>query len=152
MKYEKGKAMKDNVMLGFVLSGITGLLLLVYTVNKVQEQVDFLKSGQSTVAKVFKLETVEGDDGVVQYKPIFVYRTPSGEPFIYTDYFASRPASWQIGDAAHIVYNPLEPQQAKILTVFEVFGSSAPLLVLAVALMVVGGGYVWAERFLTSLL
>ncbi|QIX60778.1 DUF3592 domain-containing protein [Hymenobacter sp. BT18] len=142
--------MKDKEYLAFMLAFLVGIMLLIYAVNKIIKQVDFLKSGRSAVATVFRIDTVESD-GHETYKPVFVFRTPAGQSFIYDNYFNSAPISWKIGDQARVVYNPADPRQAKVLTFFEAFGASPFLFLLALALIIFSGGYMWAEQFFTSL-
>jgi hypothetical protein len=123
-----------------------GIILLVISLFKLTESISFLKKGEKANAVVFELEKISGSDGPV-YKPIFRFKDYSGQEYIYRHNLSASTPTWKIGDRARVIYDPLNPGEARLLTYFGSFSATIILLALALPLITIGAGYYLAMAF-----
>ncbi|RYZ37044.1 MAG: DUF3592 domain-containing protein [Sphingobacteriales bacterium] len=126
-----------------------GGLLLVISLFLLNRSISFIRNSEKAVATVIEMETIHDSDGNT-YKPIFQYKTSTGQEFIYRKSASSSPASWQTGEQTTIAYNPNDPGEARILTYFGSFGWSIVLMAIAMPFVVIGGGYFLTRTFLNA--
>jgi hypothetical protein len=119
---------------------ITGIVLLLMSVFSIKERLDFLKKSEKVTGTVIDVE--ETDNEGITYKPIFQYTTGNHQTYTYRHFgSSSNPLRWNIGDEAIITYDPYNPSNGMLLTYWGVFNYSVILMAIAVALIVIGGGY-----------
>ena len=92
---------------------------------------------------VIDLIASRDSDGDVSYYPRVRFMTPAGEPVEFTGSVGSRPATFDIGEAVAVLYDPDDPRDARINSFFQLW--FAPLILGFLGLVfttVVGGGAV----------
>ena len=110
---------------------ITGFILLACSLYKLKIRMDFVEKSELAVGTVSKM--VE-DDGA--YYPVF---TVNG--VTYHHHSGSNPASWKVGDRAEFLYDPAQPSVVIRNAYFDLFGWSIFYIVVAIPLIIIGGGY-----------
>lgn len=133
--------------MAYTISLIIGIVLLVVSLLLFKNTLNFIKKGEKATATVVKLNTFESDDGT-SYTPIFSFTTVAKKEYLYTHPFSSEPPAFVIGDTATIVYDPAKPEDAKILTYPSAFIWTIVILVVALALIILGGGYHFTKAML----
>ncbi len=133
--------------MGYYISLITGVLLLLISVYLFRGSLQFLQSTERALAEVVEIERVDGSDGDT-FKPVFKFHTLLHEEIYFKQNYSSSPPHWHIGDEVMIAYKADDPQDAKILTYFGSFGYSVVLMALAAPLLIIGGGYIFCQQFL----
>ncbi len=125
-----------------------GVLIFFFGFKKLKESLHLIKTGQQATATVVEMISYRDGDGDVLYKPIFEFTTVTNQKITYRHDIGSRPASWSVGDITGVFYPIDNPEQAKITTYFGLFGWSIVLFCIAAPLLIIGGGYFWALKFL----
>lgn len=136
----------------YTITLIVGAILFIAASKFLKDRLAFLKSGERTVATVIELERSSSSDGGYTYKPIFKFSTHKKEEVVYTGYFSSSPAGWNVGEEAGVVYNADNPEEVKVLTYFGTFGLPLILFCISLPFLLIGGGYFVAQHFFKSFL
>ncbi len=124
-----------------------GTVLLIAGLYFFRQTVRFIRDSDRAVAEVIEIETVKDSDGDT-FRPIFRFRTFSGQEVILRSSSTSRPAGWSVGDQANVAYKADNPEQAIVMTYFRSFGLSVVLLAIAMPMLVIGGGYHLTQHYL----
>ncbi len=98
----------------------------------------FVSTATKTKGTIVRLDPCEGSKGGTIYLPIFEFRTLDGQVITVAHDSAQKPAQYQVGQSIDVLYNPENPQGAKI-------GNSTNLYMLPVILAV--GGVVASISF-----
>lgn len=131
----------------YSISLTMGIILLVVSLAIFRGSLAFIKNSNKTIGTVAKLERI--DDGeTITYKPIFKFKTHTNQECVYRHISSSSPANWYVGEEATIVYDPVNPSNARLLTYFGAFSWTIILMAIAMPLIVIGGGYYAAQPFL----
>jgi hypothetical protein len=138
--------------MGYAITFIAGLILLIIGLVLLRNRITFIKNGMAAVATVKELkEVTDSDDNSISYKPIFTFTTYNNEKRIHEHNVSSRPSSWSVGDTVKVIYEKDNPAEVVVLTYFSAFGLVAILLSLALALVCFSAGYYWCQHFFNSL-
>jgi hypothetical protein len=82
-----------------------------------------------TVVEVTQYRDSEGDN---VYSPVVEYTLPSGRTVRFEEDLRSSPPSHRVGDEVEVLYNPENPEEARINSVFNVWFGPGLLLGLGV--------------------
>jgi ABC-type antimicrobial peptide transport system permease subunit len=138
--------------MGYLIAFLIGVLLLVGSLYLFSTSISFIKTGTRTLATVEELVQESGKKGKSTYRPIFRFTTITGKEIHYPYKVASAPPDWAVGEKATIVYKVDDPENPMVLTYFGAFGWAVIALAIAVALLIIGGGYFlfgyYAKQFL----
>lgn len=126
--------------MGYFVTLSIGILLLLVSLHFFSTSVNFLKTGNRTIATVDQLEK-ERSKGKYTYRPIFKFTTVNGKEILYSYKVASSPPDWEVGEKVTIFYQIDDPENPMILTYFGAFGSAIISLIIAMTLLIIGGGY-----------
>ncbi|QIP14207.1 DUF3592 domain-containing protein [Spirosoma aureum] len=138
--------------MGYFITFLIGVLLLLGSLYLFSTSINFIKSGTRTLATVEKLVQESGKKGKSTYRPIFQFTTITGQEIHYSYKIASAPPDWAVGEKATLVYKLDDPENPMVLTYFGAFGWAVILLAIATVLLIIGGGYYlfgyYARQFL----
>ncbi len=122
------------LLFGLVLLGIAGW--------RFQSTMRLLKTGERTKARVLELIPVEGrDGGSTTYQPVFAFVTKANQVRRWAYEASSSPPEWEVGEEVDIVYNPNDPEQARVIGYWGLFVATIILTAIALPLLVIGSGY-----------
>ena len=94
----------------YTMTLIIGLLLLAIGLFILKQRVSFLQSNSVAEARVIEIKETRDSDGDRSYKPIFRFKTITGQEQTFEPNFSSNPSNWYVGDEARIVYEEGFPQ------------------------------------------
>lgn len=123
-----------------------GLLFLVMAIYSFHNTIAFLKKGDRATATVVDLHKYESEGEV--FAPIFTFRTKDNQLITYELAEGNNPPAWKIGETTTVIYDPSDPSKLSLYSYFRVFIWTLVLLSIAFPLIVIGGGYFIAARFL----
>ena len=75
------------------------------------------------------------------YAPRFEFKTPDGESWSVLSSTSSMPAGFRVGDEVRVVYDPSDPNDAKIDAVMQLW--FMPILVGIVGIVALGVWLIW---------
>ncbi|SEW53092.1 DUF3592 domain-containing protein [Chitinophaga arvensicola] len=133
--------------MGYSITLAIGLLLLVISLTFLQQSLSFLKTTNRTTGKVIDLATLSGSDGDT-YSAVIRFYADNGQEYIYRQQSSSSPPTWEVGEAVTMAYDPGNPQRAKPVAYFSMFGVTVILMMFALPAIVIGGGYYLAQLVL----
>lgn len=115
---------------------LAGLILLVVSLYKLKQSVDFISRSERAIGIVTSLEEIDG-----AYSPVFTVKTKENGQIIYHHSSASKPAGWDVGEEAIFLYSPGDPRSATMMSYFWLFSWAIVFIAIAIPLIIVGGGY-----------
>jgi len=115
---------------------LTGFILLTVSLYKLKQSLDFIRRSEQAIGTVTSLEESDG-----AYSPVFAVKTKESGEIIYHHAAASKPADWAVGEEAIFLYDPGNPDSARMKSYFWLFDWAIVLMALAIPLMIAGGGY-----------
>ena len=127
-----------------------GLLIFTIAIVLLMRTRNFLKSAYTADAVVTELVLSDSNDGDT-WAPIFHFTTNKGQEVNYRYGISSSPPGWKVGDHEKVLYDPYNPEDAKVITYFGLFAPTIILLAIAMPLLIIGGGYYVAMPYLRSL-
>lgn len=123
-----------------------GLVFLVLGIYSFRNTMLFLKKGDKATATVIELHRYESDGEV--FAPIFAFRTKDNQLITYELSEGTDPPAWEIGETATVIYDSADPSKVSLYSYFRVFIWTLVLLSISLPLLVIGGGYFIAARFI----
>ncbi|RYY58927.1 MAG: DUF3592 domain-containing protein [Chitinophagaceae bacterium] len=124
-----------------------GLILAAIGLYLFKNSLGFIRNSERATGTVINLEPVRDNDGTT-YRAIFTFKTMANREVVYRQNGSSSPAGWRVGETAQFAYRSDNPEAAKLLTYWGSFLGTVILLALAMPLIVIGGGYFFAQQFL----
>lgn len=110
-------------------------------------RVKYLNSNGITVeAKVVKLLPVSSDDGDDTYKAVFEYCNASGKVRTFTSSVSANPPAHKINDLVNLLYDPRDESNIRVKTFWGLHRLTIIALVLAMPLIIFGGGFLLYDR------
>ncbi|WP_246250244.1 MULTISPECIES: DUF3592 domain-containing protein [Sphingobacterium] len=107
---------------------------------------EFLKNGDKATATVIDLHKYESEGEV--FAPVFTFRTKDNRVITYELAEGNDPPTWKVGETTTVIYDPVDPSKVSLYSYFRVFVWTLVLLSIALPLLVIGGGYFIAARFI----
>lgn len=122
-----------------VFAGI-GLLLLVIGTYVYSREQAFITGATRTEGRIVRMQESHDDDGTT-YRPVFEFTDARGQTYTGVSRVGTSHPSRKIGDAVPVLYDPANPDEARIASYFQLHIGSFVLSLLA---LVFGGvGFVW---------
>ena len=137
---------KNKTMWQYYIILTLGSVFLIAAIISFRHTMKFLNNGNITTATVIDLRTYRSEGEV--YAPVFSFLTNDNRFVTYELPEGSDPPAWKIGETATIIYDPSNPSNASLYSYFRLFTWTLILLSIALPLLIIGGGYFIAERFL----
>lgn len=129
----------------YLILGLGGVFLLL-AIFSFRNTMVFLKNGDKATATVTDLHKYEAEGDV--FAPVFTFRTKENQIVTYELAEGNDPPAWKIGETTTVIYDPADPSKVSLYSYFRVFVWTLVLLSIALPLLVVGGGYFIAARFI----
>lgn len=117
-----------------------GFLLVYLAYYQYDKTEKLLDNGIKTGARVIELITQSDSDGNT-YKPVFEYTDRSGLKRQFTSSVSSNPPAFLVGDRVELVYNPLNYDDAKVISYWGLYRGTIILLAFAFPFLIIGLGY-----------
>ncbi|WP_100375200.1 DUF3592 domain-containing protein [Chryseobacterium geocarposphaerae] len=138
---------KNNTIMWqyYLILGL-GVVLLVWAVYSFRNTMTFLNNGYKATATVIDFHKYESDGEV--FAPIFTFRTKDNQLITYELAEGNDPPAWEIGETTTVIYDPSDPSKVSLYSYFRLFIWTLVLLSISLPLLVIGGGYFIAARFL----
>jgi len=105
--------MSTDLTLGIVFSLAGGLLALIGMFLFVRTRV-FIGKAQEVKATVTQMVYSHSSEGGGGYSPVYQFRTLDGQTIVIQDSLASNPPRFQVGQQIEVLYDPGNPQNARI--------------------------------------
>lgn len=118
------------------LSFWAGILLLSISLFKWKQSIEFINVGERAIGTVISMEE---DDGA--FSPVFIIETRQQEQVVYHHPVSTSPPSWEVGEEAIFLYDPVNPQEVKMMNYFGLFNWAIVFMGLAIPPIIIGGGY-----------
>ncbi|SHE52968.1 DUF3592 domain-containing protein [Pedobacter caeni] len=134
--------------MSYRISLVAGIILLIVSLFILKESLAFVAHSERAIGVVIEIEKISIDDGP-SYSPVFQIITKNNEEIVYRHLHSSNPPGWTIGEKATFLYAPDDPDgSVRIFTYFGLFSWTIILMAFAIPLTIVGGSYIWFERYL----
>lgn len=105
----------------FLILGGVGFLFLLLAVFIYIRTVSFINSAQEVVGTVIRLESSRSSKGGTTYAPVFQFRTIEGQMIEVRDNMSSNPPMFREGQSVEVLYDPENPQKARIKKWFSLY-------------------------------
>jgi hypothetical protein len=105
----------------------------------------FLARAQSAPGAVVSLETYEDGDHTTMYKPVVQFTTSAGRETTFTGN-GSHPPAYDPGEAVTVLYDPADPDDARIKDFWSLWGGPTCLSLLGIIFAVIALGLRAATR------
>ncbi|WP_324755605.1 DUF3592 domain-containing protein [Sphingobacterium thalpophilum] len=123
-----------------------GLVFLLLAIFSFRNTIAFLKNGAKATATVTDLHSYESEGEV--FAPVFTFRTKDNQLITFELAEGNDPPAWKIGETTTVIYDPHDPSKVSLYGYFRIFIWTIVSLSIAFPLIVTGGGYFIASRFI----
>ncbi|WP_426479137.1 DUF3592 domain-containing protein [Chryseobacterium sp. CBSDS_008] len=137
---------KNKIMWQYYIILGLGLVFLLLAGYSFRNTMIFLKNGEKAIATVSDLHKFESEGEL--FAPIFTFQTKDKLSVTFELREGNDPPAWEIGETTTIIYDPSDPSKVSLYSYLRIFIWTLVLLSIALPLIVVGGGYFIASRFL----
>jgi hypothetical protein len=105
---------------------VVGPVLIVYSIFSFVHTRYFVRHCAETVGEVIRLERSYsgGQVGGYEYAQVFSFSAADGRSYTVTSDVSSSPAGFDIGEQVNVRYDPKNPNDAKIHTFLQTWGSA----------------------------
>jgi hypothetical protein len=125
----------------FLVAGLGMLGGAGYLVADTRHDIAVGASAEGVVIDLILSRDSDGDD---TYYPRVRFATPTGESVEFTGSVGSTPAAFDVGEAVAVLYDPADPQDARIDSFFQLWFGPLILGFLGFVFTAIGGGAVVA--------
>jgi len=116
-----------------------GVVLLAITLWVYSREQAFVAGASHVTGTVVDLSRGSGSSGGSVYYPVFAFRTDRGDSVQVRANAGSNPPSWRVGDRVEVLYDPADPQAARMAGFFHLHIGSFVFGILAVVFGAIGG-------------
>jgi len=111
-----------------LLAGSVLLAIAAFLTWRTYGYIDRSQTASGTITALVPVHSTESDDNSenVTYAPVFTFKTVEGRTVSVTSHSSSNPPGFDPGDSVTVLYDPADPAQAQIDTVWQLWG--VPLL------------------------
>jgi hypothetical protein len=106
-------AMDPQLRAAFWILGPLGLIILAGAIYLLVRSSAFVATAAHAGGKVVDLADSRSNDGSTTFRPVVSFEV-GGESYTFKSKNGSRPARYDIGDAVDVLYDPKNPQDARI--------------------------------------
>jgi hypothetical protein len=111
--------MGESIIMLLALGGVGGLLIVIGLFIWMRTR-SFLSTAQQAKGTVVRMDRSSGSDGV-SYAPVFQFRTITGQTVEVAEKLYSNPPQFQTGQDVDILYDPQDPQRARVNKGFNLY-------------------------------
>lgn len=105
--------MSAELTIGIVFSLLGGLLVLIGVFIFIRTRI-FISKAQEVKGTVIQMVWSRGSEGGGGYSPVYQFRTIDGQTIVVSDSLSSNPPMFQEGQTIDVLYDPENPQKARI--------------------------------------
>ena len=134
--------MSDEMIFGLVFGGVGFLLAALALFFLIRTRI-FIRNSQLTQGTVTQM-VYSSDSESGGYTPVFRFRTLEGQEIEVSGSLRSNPPQFQVGQTIDVLYNPDNPQKARIKKWMNLYFVSALLGFLGLVFGGIGVGMVIA--------
>ena len=108
--------MSDDLTLGIVFSLVGGLLALIGVFLFIRTRIFIGKAQEAkgTVIQMVYSRTSSSSGSGGGYAPVYQFKTLDGQSIVIQDSLSSNPPRFQVGQEIDVLYEPGNPQKARI--------------------------------------
>lgn len=111
------------VKYAFTLAGVIVLLVANHLYTGTRSFLDSTVNAEGLVTDMIKHQYYDG----IQYRPVVSFSTPSGENIVFRARTSSYPAAYRVGEKVEVLYNPNEPDKARIKSFSSLWAATVGL-------------------------
>ncbi|WP_428667886.1 DUF3592 domain-containing protein [Runella sp.] len=108
-----------------IIFSVVGIAITAGGWYAYQSQKKFVAIAQKTSGVVTALEYSRSRKGGGSYYPIVEFQTPEGRTFSFRSDVGSNPAPYDRGEQVEVLYNPHDPNEAKLTGFWNLWGLAA---------------------------
>jgi hypothetical protein len=123
-----------------------GAALLALTFWLYSREQAFVAGASHAVGTVVQLSVDRNDNGSTVYYPIVAFTTARGDSVTVRSKVGSNPPSWRVGDAVDVLYDPADPQGARLAGFFHLHIGSFVFGILGLVFGAIGGIWLYLVR------
>jgi len=142
--------MSDSMTFGVVFGGIFGLVGFILTALAVfflLRTRSFMETAEQTQGTVINMLYSRSSDGGGGYSAVYRFRTITGQEVEVRDNLSSNPPQFKVGQTIDVLYDPENPQSARIKKWFNLYFLPALLGFLGIIFGCIGIGAAIAAWF-----
>lgn len=115
--------MSADLIIGIVFPLVGGLLFAIGAFLFIRTRI-FLGKAQEVQGTVIQMVWSSSSDGGGGYSPVYQFRTISGQMITVQDSLSSSPPMFQVGQTIDVLYDPENPQNARIKKFWSLYFTS----------------------------
>jgi hypothetical protein len=138
----------SNLLLNLAF-GAMGLLFIGIAVVIWMRTREFISKAQETKGTVVRMLSKSGSKGGIIYAPVYQFRTIDGRTIEVEESIYSKPPQFQEGQSVDILYEPQNPEGARVKKWMNLY--SLPLVLGGMGVIFVGIGIVSLISFIRNL-
>lgn len=131
--------MSADLVIGIVFPLIGGLFILLALFLFVRTRI-FLGKAQETKGTVIEMISKRGSKGGTSYSPVYEFRTITGQMIKVEDSLSTNPPMFQVGQKIDVLYEPENPQNARIKRCMSLYFMPALFAFLGFTFFIIGVG------------
>jgi len=112
--------MSDGLLIG-VIFGLMGFFMVALALFLFVRTRIFLNKAQQTQGTVINMVYSRSSKGGGGYSPVYSFRTIMGQEIVVTDNLSSNPPMFQVGQTIDVLYDPENPNDARIKKWFNLY-------------------------------
>ena len=105
---------------------VVGPVMMAYSIVALFRTHQFVRSSAEAEGEVVRLERRRSGGRVVtwEYVPVFRFAAADGKTYTVTSGVGSSPPSFDEGEQVSVLYDPANPSDARIHTLFQIWGTA----------------------------
>jgi hypothetical protein len=105
--------MSSNLLVGVIFGLVGGLLVVIGLFILIHTRM-FISRAQEVKGTVIRMVYTHSSEGGGGYSPVYQFRTVTGETVVVQDGLSSNPPMFKEGQIIDVLYDPANPQKARI--------------------------------------
>ena len=105
--------MSAELTIGIVFSLVGGLLVLIGVFIFIRTRI-FISKAQEVKGTVIQMVWSSSSEGGGGYSPVYQFKTIDGQTIVVSDSLSSNPPMFKEGQTIDVLYDPENPQKARI--------------------------------------
>lgn len=115
--------MSADLIIGIVFPLVGGLLFAIGAFLFIRTRI-FLGKAQETQGTVIEMVWSSSSDGGGGYSPVYQFRAINGQMIKVKDNLSTNPPMFQVGQTIDVLYDPENPQDARIKKFWSLYFTS----------------------------
>lgn len=131
--------MSDLLIIGIVFTLLGGLFILLALFLFMRTRM-FLAKAQETKGTITEMIAKRGSKGGTSYSPVYEFRTITGQMVKVEESLSTNPPRFQVGQTVDVLYDPENPQSARVKNWMSLYFMSALFGFLGFTFFSIGAG------------